>query len=119
MAGKRRVDHKAVAEFKRKHPEMSQKALGKHFGLTQSQVSKILRAEGVDTNQHHGGFNGSHPKALKCKPGMTEEQFLWEKRLSELGLGMDRGLRINNKRILYGEQDKSVFEVNDNCSTAK
>lgn len=73
---------------------MLQSEIGLHFGLTQSRISHILRAAGHSRHKHG--------RPVLRKPNESELQHEWEKILSKSGLGMDRGLRINNKRILYG-----------------
>jgi hypothetical protein len=96
MPRKRKVNHKAVVKYAQKHPEAVQVAIGKHFGITQGSVGRILRAAG-QTNPHRGICRRSKPN-----PGESKLEFEWEQRLCGLGLGMDRGLRLNRGRILYG-----------------
>jgi hypothetical protein len=105
MAGKRRVDHAAVVEYAKKHPEMLQDEIGEVFGLTQSHVSKILR-EGGASNPHRARGGA----VCRRKPGQTRLEYEWEVRLSREGLGMDRGLKIAEQRILYGEDPRKERE---------
>jgi hypothetical protein len=91
---KRTVVYGEVIEYKRHHPAAFQGDIAEHFGLTQSQVSKILRSGGVI-----GVHRGNLPKR---QPGMSEDQHQWEIMLHNEGLGMDRGLKLNDQRIHYG-----------------
>jgi hypothetical protein len=91
---KRTVVYEQVIEFKRHHPTAFQSDIAGHFGLTQSQVSKILRSGGVI-----GTHRGNLPQR---RPGMSEAQHQWEIILHNEGLGMDRGLKLNDQRIHYG-----------------
>jgi hypothetical protein len=94
MAGKFKADHSKVIKFAKEHPEMVQAEIAEHFGLTQSQISKILRVSGV-SNRYRGRVR------RRCN-GQTSVEFEWEQRLSRLGLGMERGSRLNNRDLLYG-----------------
>lgn len=80
-----------------KNPELSQSAIAKHFGVTQSMVSRIFRVSGVKVDQHQ-----RRGRSLVRKPGQTELEHTWESILHQAGLGMDRGLRIHGQRIFYG-----------------
>jgi len=111
MAGKRRIDHEQVAEFKRQHPEMKQSEIGDRIGLSQKQVSRILCEAGIECRK---GCTTYYRKS-----GQTDEEFYWEKRLVQLNLGMERGTKINDRRILYGAQDGSSYEVKDDFLALK
>lgn len=93
MGQRRKVSYKRVVTYTQRHPEARQLDIAEHFKVSQSRVSHILRTAGV-SNCHRGKRNGK---------GLNEsEQEKWEKLLQNLGLGMDRGLRLDRKRILYG-----------------
>lgn len=91
---KRTVSYEAVIEYKQHHPNVFQSVIAKHFGLTQSVVSKILRAAGIS-----GEHRGNRPKR---NLSMTDLQYQWEIILHDEGLGMDRGCKLNDQRIHYG-----------------
>lgn len=102
----REIDHKAVVAYAAANPTMFQVDIAAHFGISQGQVSRILRAAGIQGYQRG--------KALKQKPGQTSEEFAWEKILQNCGLGIERGMRIHGKRIIYGFD--SLKETVDNSS---
>jgi len=99
---KRTVVYEQVIEFKLRHPTAFQGDIAVRFGLTQSQVSKILRSGGVI-----GTHRGNPPK---LQPGMSEAQYQWETVLHNEGLGMDRGLKLNDQRIHYGYDPRKEEE---------
>jgi hypothetical protein len=92
---KRTICHEKVLEYAKKHPELLEIEIGQVLGISQRSVSRILRQAGIDRSVPRG-------RSPVPKNNETDEQFYWEKRLHDLGLGMDRGLRINCQRILYG-----------------
>jgi len=83
---KRTIDYDAVHTYAMANPTLSQGAIATHFGITQSQASKIMRSAGLHR------VRGRKPKGDD-----------WEQRLHDAGLGMDRGLRVGNDRIFYGQ----------------
>jgi len=93
------------------HPELSQAAVAKHFGSTQSQVSRILRLSGVEVDPHQR--RGRNPAR---KLGQSELEYKWESILHQEGLGMDRGLRLNGQRIFFGF-DPQKANLNDRSAT--
>lgn len=105
---KRKVNYEEVVSFAAEHPTMTQAEIAAHFSITQSRVSHILGASGVSTPRRGG--------PIQMKPSMTEDQFKWEKILHDCGLGMDRGLRVHNKRILYG-YDTRKESLDDGSAT--
>jgi hypothetical protein len=105
---KRTVIYAKVIEYKRHHPAAFQCDIAVHFGLTQSQVSKILRSGGVI-----GTYRGNLPKR---QPGMSEAQFQWETILHKEGLGMDRGLKLNDQRIHYGYDPRKEEEGHESAT---
>jgi hypothetical protein len=84
---KRQIDYDAVLDYSTQHPTLSQGAIASHFGITQSQASKIMRSAGLHR------VRGRKPKRA------TD----WELILHNAGLSMDRGLRVGNDRIYYGQ----------------
>lgn len=94
MGKKQKVKHSVIVRYAKRHPELHQKEIGLHFGITQSRVSAILRAAG-EYRQKRG-------RPLVQKTTDSDLQHKWEQILHAAGLGMDRGLRINNQRIIYG-----------------
>src|SRR5258707_11727161 len=108
--GKRpKVSHAIVAAYADKHPEMLQADIGRHFGLTQSRVSHILRAAGQRRRKHG--------RPVERKESQSQLEHDWEKVLHAAGLGMDRGLRINNIRILYGEDPEKEKQDKHHLAT--
>lgn len=95
MGQRRRVSYYRIVGFARRHPDLLQDDIGRHFGLTQSQISKILRAGGLLKGKRYVG------RPLVRQSGWSDKQFEWEQRLHDLNLGMDRGARLNNQRIFY------------------
>jgi hypothetical protein len=91
---KRTVKYERVVAYAAAHAELSQSDVATHFKITQSRVSYILRAAGVE--QIHRG------RPISQAPNQTDEQHHWEQILHNAGLGMERGLRLRNQRILYG-----------------
>ncbi|MGA9128339.1 MAG: hypothetical protein WB425_09385 [Terracidiphilus sp.] len=83
---KRAIDYDAVQSYAMANPTLTQDALAAHFGTTQSAISKALRQAGLHR------VRGRKPKGDD-----------WEQRLHDAGLGMDRGLRVGNDRIFYGQ----------------
>ena len=93
--GRRRtISYDGVIAYAVKHPLLLQSEIAKVFNTTQSRISYILCQSGV-RSPHRG-------RPLKQRPGQTDEQYRWETMLHNFGLGMDRGLRMEGKRILYG-----------------
>jgi hypothetical protein len=105
---KRRISYDAVISFAVANPTMLQAEIAIHFGTTQSRISHILCESGI-RSLHRG-------RPLTPKPGQTEEQYKWEKLLHDSGLGMDRGLRLNKKRILYGYDVKKESPDDDSAT---
>lgn len=94
--GRKRIyNREEILEYALSHPDTPQRTIAAAFGTTQCRVSLILRESGISTVTRRG-------RPLSQHKYQTDEQFFWEKVLHDLGLGMDRGLRIQNKRILYG-----------------
>jgi hypothetical protein len=63
-------------------------------------VSKILHA-------NISNFSGLHRGAVpKQQPGQSTLEYEWELKLHNCGLGMERGSKINDKRIIYGEDPR-------------
>jgi hypothetical protein len=91
---KRTICHEAVISYAAAHPTMLQDDIATYFGTTQSRISHILCGVG-----QHGIHRG---RPIKLRPNQTSEEYRWEKVLHDAGLGMDRGLRLSGKRILYG-----------------
>ncbi len=106
---KRCVDHDAVVAYAKANPSMYQADIAAHFGTSQSRVSCILRSAGV------GGIQRGRP--LKRRPGQDDEQYRWEQILHEHGLGMERGGRLNNERLLYG-YDPRLGRFGDSSATS-
>ena len=105
---KSKLNPDAVLKFAVSNPSMRQCEIAAHFGVSQSRVSHILR---------EGGVLALHPgRPIKQRPEQTSEQYEWEKLLHEVGLGMDRGLRLHGKRILYG-YDTAKEAPSDNSAT--
>lgn len=94
---KRKVNYGKVVEFKKQHPDMPQWEIAEHFGITQCVISAILRQAGIKSVRR------GRTRPLEAS---ADEPSYWEKRLHDLGLGMERGLRINNKRIFYAEDPR-------------
>lgn len=105
---KRTVFYAEVIEYKRHHPALFQDDIARHFGITQSQVSKILRSGGVI-----GIHRGNPPKP---QPGMSKEQHHWELVLHNEGLGMDRGLKLKGQRIHYGYDPRKEEEGHESAT---
>lgn len=97
---KRTVNYELVVEYADAHPRARQLDIAEHFHISQSQVCQILREAGRTHRLHGGGM------PLKKKPEWSDEQFEWEQLLVDHHLGEDRGLRINSKRIFYGEDPR-------------
>lgn len=105
---KRRINYEMIIEFAELHPGMLQDEIASHFETTQSRVSYILCSSGK---------KGSHRgRPIKLRNGQTEDQFYWEKILHNYGLGLERGMRLNKKRILYG-YDVKKESVEDDSAT--
>jgi|ERR1039458_646851 hypothetical protein len=123
MGRKRKIDYAAVCEYALADPLQPQGAIAKHYGLTQSQVSHILRLAGI---QH--GHRGHQPTGD------------WELILHNAGLSMDAGSRMasidwviktmttKTKRVKYVSylvsNDSEVYDVlnalgviPDNCTS--
>jgi len=83
---KRTIDYDAVHTYAMANPTLTQDALAAHFGTSQSAISKALCQAGLHR------VRGRKPKGDD-----------WEQRLHDAGLGMDRGLRVGNDRIFYGQ----------------
>jgi hypothetical protein len=86
-----------IVTYVAQNPDLSQAAVAKHFGITQSQVSRILCVSGVVVDQHQ-----RRGRNIVRKPGQTDLEHKWESILHQSGLGMDRGLRLHGQRIYYG-----------------
>jgi hypothetical protein len=96
--GTRKINHSDIVAFAGANPGMRQDEIASKFRVAQSRVSTILASAGVS------GIRRGAP--VKPKPGQSSEAYQWEKILHDAGLGMDRGLRIKNQRILYGYDHK-------------
>ena len=88
---KRQLDYDAVLAYSTQHPTLTQDALAEHFGATQSAMSKVLRHAGIQR------IRGRKPRRPEQVPNK------WERILHDAGLSLDRGLRIGNDRIFYGQ----------------
>lgn len=91
---KQKVKHAIVVAFAVANERLTQSEIAKHFGLDQSRVCRILRKAGIIREQRG--------RPLKQRSSQSDEQFRWEQILHDHGLGLDRGMRLNKKRILYG-----------------
>jgi hypothetical protein len=91
---KRKISYEAIVKFAKKNPTMIQADIAAKFGTTQSRISSILCESGIK------GIRRGRPLAVR--PSQSDEQHKWETILHDAGLGMDRGLRLNKHRILYG-----------------
>ena len=99
----RTISHSAIVDFAKANPTMVQKEIAAMFATSQSRVSTILGAVGIR------GIKRGAP--LKPKAWQTSEESQWEKVLHDAGLGMERGLRLKGKRILYGfDPNKESFD---------
>lgn len=107
----RSLNYAAIVAYVAEHPELGQAAIGKHFGITQSQVSRVLRVSGVEVDAHL-----RRGRSLIQKPGQTDTEHKWESILHQAGLGMERGLRLHGKRIFYGF-DPLKATCNDRSAT--
>jgi biotin operon repressor len=100
-----------IVAYAAKNPELSQSAIAKHCGITQSMVSRILRVSGVEVDPHQ-----RRGRSLVRKSGQTDLEHKWEAILHREGLGMDRGLRLHGQRIFFGfDPLKATF--NDRSAT--
>ena len=111
---KRTIKHELVVKYALAHPTLYQSAIAKYFHTTQSRISHILREAGLNRRIYRG-------RPPSKKSNQTNDQYYWEKILHDLGLGMDAGLRLNNKRVLYGydplkesREDESITCPNSN-----
>jgi hypothetical protein len=104
----RKFSHEAVVAYAIAHPTMFQAQIAAHFKTTQGRVSLILTSAGL-----HRRLIGKSPK---LKPNQTEVEYEWEKALHDAGLGMDRGLRLGRKRILYGYDAKKESPDDDSAT---
>jgi hypothetical protein len=86
MSRRRTVDYKTLATYTLAHPEQTQGELARHFDLSQSRVSQILTHHGI--HRHRG------------RPPKSPDN--WEHKLHDMGLGMDRGLNVFGRPIIYG-----------------
>jgi hypothetical protein len=89
-----KIDHAEVVRYAKQHRELYQWQVGQHFGVPQSRISHILRKANASNSKRRGRA----PKK-KGKVSLVDH---WEQVLHDWGLGMGRGLRLGNKRILYG-----------------
>jgi hypothetical protein len=105
---KRKLSYEAVIAFAAANPTMIQAEIANAFATTQSRISHILREGGI-----HGVHSG---RPLKQRPGQSDEEYKWEQILHDAGLGMDRGLRLQNQRILYG-YDAAKAALDDSSAT--
>jgi hypothetical protein len=92
---KRCINYEEVVRFTNTHPDLSMSDIATHFATTRGWVRHILTSAGVTRNIKRG-------RPIERTRSQTDEQFYWEQVLHRAGLGMDAGLRIHNKRILYG-----------------
>jgi hypothetical protein len=106
---KRSISHQMVLVYAKKHPDSLQSEIGAHFGISQRSVSRILQQNG----QNRGLYRG---RPLERKRSQSEDEHYWEKKLHDAGLGMDRGLRLDNQRIFYG-YDPAKEESGDESAT--
>jgi hypothetical protein len=105
---KRQIDHAAVLTYVAEHPTALQAEVATQFGISQCRVSQICLAAGVQ------GKRRGRP--IKPKANLSPEENEWEAILHAHGLGMERGLRIRNQRILYG-YDPLRQSTSDHSST--
>lgn len=99
----RRLDHETISQFTLDHPEMFQREIAAHFGTTQTHISKIMRAGGHVGNQCRAG-------GLIQRLDRNDEQYKWEKILSDAGLGMARGASINGRALAYGHEYRQTSD---------
>ena len=105
LGRKRRVDYEAIVEFKRVHPHHYQGVIAEVFGISQKQVSRILRRSGIVCAR----VKGRRP--LKHRLGWSKERYHWESLLVSEGLGMERGSRIGGQHIYYAEDPQKERQV--------
>jgi hypothetical protein len=91
---KRKVDYDEVLAYVAANPAMFQSEVAAHFGISQCRVSHICIAA--------GGKGTRRGRPVRAKDNLTDLENEWEAILHQHGLGMERGLRLNNERILYG-----------------
>jgi hypothetical protein len=92
---KRKRSYEAIVAYAILYPLLFQSEIAKKFHTSQARVSRILCRGGIRT-PHRGGI------PIKHRPNQSDEQHKWETLLHDMGLGMDRGLRVGGKRIYYG-----------------
>lgn len=108
MVGRKRtINYEAIVEYKIAHPDHYQSAIAKLFGISQKQVSRILRRNGIITTR----VKGRRP--LKHRLGWSHDRYRWESLLVNEGLGMERGSRIGGEHIYYAEDPRKEREVVD------
>ncbi|HEX3739434.1 MAG TPA: hypothetical protein VHV29_06880 [Terriglobales bacterium] len=121
---KRTVSYEAVVDYKRAHPHHYQAAIADYFRISQKQVSRILRQNGILSHCVKGRRplkrrTRWHDGIPTLRAGqLANERFRWESLLVQEGLGLGRGTRIGGKHIYYGEDPvKEKLPVNDDDST--
>lgn len=91
---KRVVDYDAVIQHSKDNPSATHREIAQLFGTTAWTVGEILRQADIK------GLHRGAP--IKRKPGMSDDEYQWEKTLHAHGLGMDRGMKVGGKPIYYG-----------------
>lgn len=107
LGRKRTVDYEAIVEFKRAHPHHYQATIAALFGISQKQVSRILRRNGIVCTRVKGR------RRLTRRIGWSKERYHWESLLVNEGLGMERGSRIGGQHIYYAEDPLKERQVSD------
>lgn len=104
-------NHAAIVAYAAEHPELKQSEVAKQFGVTQSQVSLILRVSGIRADRHQ-----RRGRTTPRKREQTELEHKWELILHRAGLGMNRGLSLHKQRIYYG-YDSRYTTIDDRSAT--
>jgi hypothetical protein len=106
MARAKKVDHKAVEQYAEQYPEATQSDIGRHFGIAQKSVSRILIRVGL-TNKHRGIMRpATPPKGTKAEI----QYFHWDRLLQRLGFGMSRAEKLGRHRLFPYDQQRQHIQ---------
>jgi hypothetical protein len=96
--GRKQINQDELLQFVQENSSATHEVIAQHFSVSRWTVGETLRANGIK-----GIRRGAAPKRQR---GQSDEEYAWELRLHDFGLGMNRGSNLGGLRIYYGQEPK-------------